>query len=214
MESGSVDAVLNAEARTLSKGEIAFVDKRVAHSFLFGDSVWHSLIFSEEYCRMLRKNNTTLPSFPDSLPVAEEIFAYLARFYAEHSNGHPSALCVEALVCSILALIERAAGRIPMRDCDTSATRILKYINAHCGEPLTLRTVAAELGYTPNYFSTLFARLYGMSFKDYLNCIRYRSAERMIKTEGCSATLAADAAGFGSMNSFYRAKKRFGKNNF
>lgn len=214
VESGSVDAVLNAESRTLSKGEIAFVDKRVAHSFSFGDSVWHSLTFSEEYCQMLKRGGTTLPSFPDVKDAREEILEALTRFYAENPNGNPSALCVESLVCAILALIEKAAGRIPMREGDASTTRILEYINAHCGEPLTLRTVAAELGYTPNYFSTLFARLYGMSFKDYLNCIRYRSAERMIKAEGCSATLAADAAGFGSMNSFYRAKKRFGEKSF
>ena len=213
VESGSVDAVLNAEARTLHAGEIAFVDKRVAHSFYFGDSEWHSLIFSDEYCHMLRRGNTTLPAFPESLGVSAEILSLLARFYTENPNGDPSALCVESLVCSILALIESASGRIPIKDGDTNVTRILAYMNAHSSEPLTLRSVAAEFGYTPNYFSTLFASLYGMSFKDYLNCIRYRSAEQMIKTERSSAAFAAEKSGFGSMNSFYRAKKRFGEKN-
>ena len=210
VESGHVDAVLNAEARTLHAGEIAFVDKRVAHSFYFGDSVWHSLIFSDEYCRMLRRDRTTLPAFPDATCSSEEILARLSRFYAENPHGNPSALCVESLVCSILALIEKDAGRILVRDRDTSMTRILEYINAHANEQLTLRTVAAELGYTPNYFSNLFSRLYGMNFTDYLNCVRYKNAEQMIKMQQCTAAFAADAAGFGSMNSFYRAKKRFG----
>ena len=160
---------------------------------------------------MLRRGNTTLPAFPDVRGVSDQILARLSSFYDAHPQGAPSGLCIESLVCSILALIEGAAGRIPFRECDTSMTRILSYINAHFGEPLTLRSVAAEFGYTPNYFSTLFARLYGMSFTDYLNCIRYRSAEQMIRREKCAASLAADAVGFGSMNSFYRAKKRFGE---
>ena len=161
---------------------------------------------------MLRRGNTTLPAFPDSADVSEEILLCLASFYAENPQENPSALRIESLVCAILALIEKSAGRISVRECDTSVTHILEYVNAHSSEPLDLRVVAAEFGYTSNYFSTLFSRLYGMSFKDYLNCIRYRNAEQMIKREKCSACFAAEAVGFGSMNSFYRAKKRFGEN--
>ena len=47
-----------------------------------------------------------------------------------------------------------------------------------------------------------------MGFSDYLNYIRYTKASELIR-EGMTATSAAMRSGFGSMNTFYRAKNKY-----
>ena len=96
---------------------------------------------------------------------------------------------------------------------------VLDYINKNSDKDLTLKTLALKFGYAPSYFSVLFNKFVNMSFTDYLNYVRYTKAKEIIQLEGCAATDIAMKCGFGSMNTFYRAKKKFeksvseGKNN-
>ena len=206
VESGRVEAIINAESKTLLAGDVAFVDKRVAHSFSFGDAVWYSLVFSEKYCRMLRYTDKTLPSYPDCRAFSDKMLSALALFEPRKENP----LLEEALASYLLGLIDDGCERVEEPSATyVVATRILEYIDGNLREPITLASVAGALGYSPSYFSSLFVKLYGMSFKDYLGLVRYRRAEEMIESEGCAATRAAELSGFGSMNTFYRARKKF-----
>ena len=88
---------------------------------------------------------------------------------------------------------------------------VLDYINKNSDKELTLKTLAIKFGYAPSYFSALFNKFVNMSFTDYLNYARYTKAKEIIRLEGCTATDIAMKCGFGSMNTFYRAKKKFEK---
>lgn len=48
----------------------------------------------------------------------------------------------------------------------------VEYINEHYMESLSLTKVAEEVGVTPGYLTTLFAKTIGDGFIDYLNKIR------------------------------------------
>ena len=75
--------------------------------------------------------------------------------------------------------------------------------------------IAKQFGYTSNYFSSLFNKYMAMNFNDYLNYVRYEKAKSMLSDASNKLTVldVAEACGFGSMNTFYRAKNKFENRN-
>ena len=62
------------------------------------------------------------------------------------------------------------------RDVIQQATR---FINIHFAEPLTLQDVARSVHLSESYFSSLFKKGCGASFREYLNAVRVDEARRM-----------------------------------
>ena len=84
---------------------------------------------------------------------------------------------------------------------------VLRYIGEHCGEPLSVRSLADRFGYTPNYFSALFNRYTAAHFRDYLGSVRLQKAEAL-RADGAGIGEAALQSGFLSPNTYYRALAR------
>lgn len=61
--------------------------------------------------------------------------------------------------------------------------RVMKYIDTHIDEGLTLTGLSALAGMTPNYFSSLFKKLNGLSLWEYITSRRIEQAIRLISTE-------------------------------
>ena len=210
---GAVEGVLNGDPVTVSAGEMLFLDSYDIHSFTFTDCERYSLVFSKEYCRMLAGDGLTLPTRP-ALKAEEfsQISARLDEYYSAYGKNIPSALLVESLVSFILGTVEVAVGKVPRGERKSELMiDVLEYVKKNSEKELTLPFVAEKFGYTPNYFSSLFNKLIGMSFNDYLNYIRYTRASEIILLQGCSVTNIAMKCGFGSMNTYYRAKNKFDK---
>lgn len=70
---------------------------------------------------------------------------------------------------------------------------------------LTLSDVAAMLGLSTGYLSSLFTKELGIGFKDYLSAVRVRHAMRLLASTDDGVTEIALASGFGSFSSFERA---------
>lgn len=210
---GEVEGTLNGVPTTVRAGDIVFLDSYDIHSFVFKNCERYSLVFSKDYCRMLVDEGTTLPSYPvcDGASFMK-ITAELDRFYAEYGTQIPNGLLVESLISYVLGIIEKSCGRVPRREKSNDLmAEVLEYIKKRSESELTLTRVATKFGYTPNYFSSIFNKFVGMNFNDYLNYVRYTRAAEIILLEGCTATDIAMKCGFGSMNTFYRAKNKFDK---
>ena len=210
---GSVEGVLNGEPVTVSRGEMIFLDSYDIHSFTFTDCERYSLVFSKDHCRMLSGDGMTLPTCP---ALKEHEFSLISsrldEYYAAYGERIPSPLLVESLVSFILGTVELSVGKVARGERRNELiVDILEYIKKNSEKELTLTGVADTFGYTPNYFSSLFNKLVGMSFNDYLNYIRYTRASEIILLQGCAVTNIAMKCGFGSMNTYYRAKNKFDK---
>lgn len=83
------------------------------------------------------------------------------------------------------------------------------YINRNYQRSLTLKDVAAALGYDYNYFSRLFHRTFGVSFKAYLNECRCSAAAEAIRTTDKSITNIAMDSGFQSIRTFNDVFQRY-----
>ena len=83
--------------------------------------------------------------------------------------------------------------------------RILRYIEEHSGEPITLDTLSAHFGYNKYYFSRIFNRSVGTNLSSYLGFVRLRTFMRLKKEhKNEKITKLASLAGFDSLPTFYR----------
>lgn len=85
---------------------------------------------------------------------------------------------------------------------------ILKYINKHYMEPITLKSLAFRYNYTETYFSACFNALMSTSLREYINRIRIQHVNAYIES-GLTKLQAATLCGYTNNNTFYRAYNKY-----
>lgn len=88
--------------------------------------------------------------------------------------------------------------------------QMLTYIGAHYKENITLRDMAAQLGYEEHYISRRFSAFFKMNFKQFINEYRIQYARQLLAEENERRTMVEIAymSGFGSVRNFNRAYRR------
>lgn len=87
--------------------------------------------------------------------------------------------------------------------------KAISYISKHFNEPLNLEDVANEVHLNPAYFSTLFKKEIGYSFKEYLNHVRIEESKRLLTNSAYSIIDIAIAVGFEDQSYFSKVFKKF-----
>ena len=109
-------------------------------------------------------------------------------------------------------LITLIRGELRRADSPTTpATRVIRYIEGHYGERLTLGRVADKLGFSLPYLSSLFKKECGMTFRDYLCGVRLKHGATLLRGSDLSIDAVARLVGYEDPAFFYKMfKKRFG----
>ena len=79
--------------------------------------------------------------------------------------------------------------------------RAILYLEMHFKENITLPMLAQEAGFNATYFSELFRKTTGQSYKQRLTELRVRYAKMLLKN-GVSVSSACFESGFGSLSNF------------
>lgn len=87
---------------------------------------------------------------------------------------------------------------------------VYNYIDEHLDEPMTLRSLAAIAGLSPNYLSHLFKQLNGISLWDYIIAKRIEKAAKLILSPNSNLTMLEIAleCGFNNTVNFNKAFKK------
>lgn len=83
----------------------------------------------------------------------------------------------------------------------------LRYIQEHCGEKLTLNTMAESASFSPNYFSSIFKKGMGVSFINYLINFRISRAMELLKNESLYLYEVAEQVGIPDVSHFSKTFK-------
>ena len=86
--------------------------------------------------------------------------------------------------------------------------RAMQFIYAHFSTDLTLDEVAAHVHLNPSYFSSVFKKACGSSFKEYLNMVRVEEAKRLLGNTSYAILDIAVAVGFEDQSYFSKVFKR------
>ena len=87
---------------------------------------------------------------------------------------------------------------------------ILKYIENHYMDKITIEEIANEVGLSQSHFMKYFKNTMGTSFIDYLNEYRLTMASRLLLSSDSSILAIASEVGYENLSYFNRTfKKRF-----
>ena len=92
-------------------------------------------------------------------------------------------------------------------------TEILYDIEENLTQSVTLESLAKKYGYSKTYLSSLFNEYLGTHFRDYVNRLRIDLAMQYLAEKDKNRDTVLDIAskcGFDSLNTFYRALRKFG----
>ncbi len=85
--------------------------------------------------------------------------------------------------------------------------RVIRYVNAHIAEPMTLDGLANEFYVSKYYLCRAFKRHNGISILGYINGKRVMMARQMIES-GEVAAVVSERVGFSDYSTFYRAYRK------
>ena len=89
-------------------------------------------------------------------------------------------------------------------------SKAISYIYSHFNQGLTLTDVSSHLGLSAPYFSNLFHKESGISFKEYLDDIRFSYAKKLLRYSNLSVKEVQYRSGFTDYSNFSRRfKSRF-----
>jgi two-component system response regulator YesN len=95
------------------------------------------------------------------------------------------------------------------RRAESQVDRIIRYVNRNYAEPLSLKTLSCQFGISAPYLGRLFHKAVGKSFTLYLNDLRLRKAEDLLRFTTMKASEIAERIGYANVNYFYTLFKKF-----
>lgn len=86
---------------------------------------------------------------------------------------------------------------------------VLKYIQEHSTENITVEQLAKRLHFHPNYFTKVFKKYMGMPPAQYVNKVRLEKAKYLLKTTGLQVNEIAEKTGFSDIYYFSKSFKHY-----
>ncbi|MBE6996513.1 MAG: helix-turn-helix domain-containing protein [Ruminococcaceae bacterium] len=226
--SGTGGYWIDGERYQLESGDVVLLDRRLIHRPEFEREYERVIIYiSPEFLETCSAGDCALAdcfSRPGQhilrLPVRDrERFLGLIRTLEEELGSAEAgkdilsgALLARALV-EVYRLQQRGAFPAvqPLRPRDARVAEMLRYIEAHLGEEISVETLAEHFFLSRYHMMRLFREHTGITIHAYIQDRRLMNA-RDLMGQGVGATEACYKAGFNSYCTFCRAyNRRFGR---
>ena len=160
-----------------------------ARLFLEKDPDSHRLTPDAETCAYLVKNLMNgAPDVPD----------------AQFAVPKPPAFALKSCLYAIFASFLTSRVMISRRKDASVTSDILRYLEEHFTEDLSLHTLSKALGYDYEYLSRVFNRTFGIHFRMLLNQYRCERAGNLIRSTDQPLATVAMNSGFQSIRTFNR----------
>lgn len=202
---GAISLHVNNHKCTIQKDQFAVIRPLDIHSFSVEqkDSTVFLLILPDIYSINLSDVNVTTQVFHD---VNEDI-TRIVKLYK------PFQMLSEKYMLIYYQMFYEAIKSLYVIDTNENEcvkNKILKYINTHFSEPLTLNTVAVACNTNRSYVSRTINEYFSISFTQYVNRLRISSFLDLYLKNNQTETIEDIAAsvGFTSIRTFYRAFQR------
>ena len=120
--------------------------------------------------------------------------------YESLSDGPCAPQLLEYLLSCFVRKTDHRAERLPKVQLQ-GIQKAISHIELHFREQVTLAQLAALSGYNPSYFSELFRKVTGQTYKERIRDLRINYA-KMLLANGLTVSEACFASGFGSLSNF------------
>lgn len=217
--SGTAIHELNGIKYHLLPGDIYLLNPTDFHSIKSNDAEVYNIMFSESLLNdeLLQKILSVENNLAFHLDEAEfhRVVALIEQILFESkSDDEYSADYIKNLLECLFIIF--------LRKCDFSAAPVavsasaqirkaLLYIHGHFRENPSLETVSRLSGFNKNYFSTLFHKSTGKTYKEYITVLKLEHSKKLLLAGKLSISEICFASGFSSLPNFLRSfKSHFG----
>lgn len=205
---GEIDFTIGNQTATVREGDITFVPPYVVHSSSKSERCDAAVLIipHDYYADFERLMGEKSFSFLCDKAQNERI-TQLIRELAERREGKKqiNEILLRSYADRVLGLIADSytPERLNSKNNDM-ILKIIRYVEEHAAESITLTSIAAHFGYSKYYFSRLFHATFHCSLPSFINAVRARRVADAAAGKKSDRILDA---GFGSLSAYYRAKK-------
>ena len=211
----------------IEKGDVVLINRNDLHKTTYGGSSTHERIlinldesFIEDMMASI-KDIDILKPFQEDIHVIklnkteqaniERILLNMMKEAKEKDIGEVTS--IQLLTLELLIFVTRLAVRPgsavkghlnPMHE---KISDIVKYINASYMNKITLQQIADQFFVSSCYLSRLFKSVTGFTFVEFLNSVRIKEAQRLLKESKLNIGVIAEKTGFESATHFGRVFK-------
>ena len=222
IRSGNGTHTINDRRYDVSAGDLLFINYGQNHIIEASPSFeLVNIIFSPEFISsslVSSGNIYDLFSFilSDELDVSGEICTPIAHLkederthvewvinsmlceYRGKVHGYQSLLksYTQVIICLMLRNIRENESRFSAELFHKLAPEILSYIDSNSSEKISLRELAKNSFYSPNYFSRMFKECYGTSLSEYIKEKRICHAATLLSTTDIPITRVCEIVGY------------------
>ncbi len=128
----------------------------------------------------------------------ESVIDAMLSEYGTKAHGYHSLLksYTQVIICLMLRSIRQSTLSFSENIIHKLAPEILNYVDKNHAEKISLRELAKNSFYSPNYFSRLFKECYGKNLSDYIKEKRISHAAELLRTTDLSITQICEAVGY------------------
>ena len=128
------------------------------------------------------------------------------REYQSSDSGRATVL--KSYLSILLAYIFRKM--LPGGDrADAAPSEMLRYIETHFNENLSLSSLAKKCFYSPKYFSRVFKERYGITVSEYIQKKRMEKGRELLENTDRTVEEISSMVGYCDATHFYKYFKRF-----
>lgn len=211
----------------ISPGNLVFINKKDVHKTMVVGEPGHERIVINFSDRMLGEDQLkylstllasffyTTPVFSLKLPQQSFVKTLLEKMSTELEQKQAGyevyirLLLIELLLFSgRLAQTQLPEVKEQSSPLHRTVTEVIRHINDHFQEPLSLNGLAAQFDVSPYTLSRAFPKITGFTLVEYVNTTRIKEAQRLLTETDLKVIQIADAVGFESIAHFGRMFKK------
>lgn len=223
---GERDYFIKGRTYHIQKGDLILIDVNELHKTMDAPLSVHERIllnFKKDFLPDEFQNTLQIDLFAcfrqDSnllrLEPREQDFiqGLLLKMVAENEASRPdSRLYLQVLLTELLIFLNRETnkftGKYPFPNLiHQKISEIVEYLNANYQHNLTLGEISERFGISKYYLSRMFKEVTGFTLIEYLNSIRTKQAQKMLRTTDLNVTTISENVGFDSITHFGRVFK-------
>ncbi len=209
---GALEVLIDNQTHAMHAGDVAIAFPNCVHAYQPVDGapadedIWFFIFYPQLAGDYAANIDAFVPRSPfiDAAQLSEEVGVALERLTKQQQPFRPAV--VKAYLQIIMDGVWELLRPIKETDCPRDLSyRALQYMTNHFREPLSLQSVAHDLGVSQTYLSSVFSKKLNMSFPRCLNILRVELARDMLRHTRQPITTILYECGYESSRSFNRA---------
>jgi AraC-like DNA-binding protein len=220
---GKIEMFLDGQTLVLNTGDVVFINPGQIHGYrqLGAAADYDAYVFPLEHLLFSSEDNDQLDilrpladgkvSFPLYLPDDPLLQQLVQRIVEVNTTMEPGfQLLTKTYLLQLIIGLSRHQAFIvtPVLRHSDICRNILRFIQHHYSEKISVPDIAAAVGLSPTYFSAFFTQHFSQCFSDYLCTYRIAQSCLLLDSTSLSVTEVALAVGFSSGSYFIQCFRR------